>query len=121
MSEILKHIMNKDSFARDPYGNLAALDAWFEVQAQEIATEMNIDLSDMHWNVIYFLRSNYAQFGHQVSARKLLKALSEEYAELGGKRFLYKMFPGGPIRQGCEIAGIPAPADTADPAYGSLH
>ncbi len=121
MSEILRHIVDRDSIVRDPYGNLAALDDWSEVRAQEIATEMNIDLSDMHWNVIYFLRGAYAEYGHEISARKLLKALSEEYAELGGKRFLYKMFPGGPIRQGCEIAGIPYPADLADPAWGSIH
>jgi len=31
------------------------------------------------------------------------------------------MFPGGPIRQGSMIAGLPKPADCDDLSFGSVH
>jgi sulfur relay (sulfurtransferase) DsrC/TusE family protein len=44
------------------------------------------------------------------AARTLMKTLEDELAGLGGHRFLYSLFPHGPIATA-----------TRDPSFGSTH
>jgi len=42
--------------------------------------------------------------------RLLQKAFLQEYgAEKGNSKYLYALFPYGPAKQGCRIAGLPKP------------
>ena len=38
----------------------------------------------------------------------------------GGMKFLYKLLPGGPVTQGCRLAGLEPPAGSADKSFGSV-
>jgi tRNA 2-thiouridine synthesizing protein E len=36
-------------------------------------------------------------------------------------KFLYKLLPGGPVSQGCRLAGLEPPAGSTDPGFGSVQ
>ena len=95
--------------------------SWNESKAEEIAKELGISLTDDHWKVIKFMRVHYENNGQLQHARELTEALNERFEEEGGSRWLYRLFPNGPVNQGSRVAGVPAPADVADPHFGSVQ
>lgn len=77
---------------------------WTQDMAAEIAKELDIELSADHQKVIDFLRKDYAEKGKIPTMRRMKK--------VGGiptKEF-YKLFPDGPLKKACKIAGLPKPA-----------
>jgi tRNA 2-thiouridine synthesizing protein E len=52
-------------------------------------------------------------------ARELHDALDEHFHAEGGIKYLYTLFPKGPLAQGCLLAGLQAPAGTQDRGFGS--
>jgi len=54
------------------------------------------------------------------SARREGLELGEKFHRQGGIRHLYQLFPGGPVAQGCRIAGLKAPAGATDKGFGSV-
>ena len=105
----------------DPLGLLSALGEWNDEIAQQNAEEEGIVMTDEHWEVVRLLRNHYRLNGHDLSGTRLLAALSEPFGTRGGKKRLYELFPGGPISQGCRIAGIPLPPYSQDPSFGSVE
>ena len=87
MTDILKRIMNPASNTNDPEGNLLPETAWSEQAAKDRAQALGLDLSDNHWDVVLFVRDYYRGRGEEASAREMLNALSEEFAEDGGRRW----------------------------------
>ena len=89
--------VDEDGFIQDP--NL-----WTEELAAAIAkTEDVDDLTEDHWKVINYLRDYYQQFGIAPMIRKLCK-------ETGFKlKYIYELFPSGPAKGACKIAGLPKP------------
>lgn len=99
--------------------NLEALGPWSESIAKELAAKEDITLTPAHFEVIDALRNHYQEFGIETNARALLKRMEVEFADLGGKKYLYDLFPRGPVNQACRIAGLPLPPHSSDPAFGS--
>ena len=91
---------------------------WTEQQASEMAKAQKLTLTDAHWTVIRFLRSYFENGGTIRHARELAETLAERFSAEGGLRYLYQLFPDGPINQGCQLAGIPVPKDAADDSFG---
>lgn len=102
-------------------GHLYDLEPWSEAMAIEMARRDGIELNDDHLGIIRYLRDCYADHGGTVSARMLVHSLEEEFAGLGGHRFLYTLFPMGPIAQASRYAGLPLPPGTRDPSFGTTH
>lgn len=102
-------------------GMLAELDDWSVSMAEETAREEGITLTDAHWKVIHLLRENYRHHGLAPHARQLLNGLEEHFGREGGRKYLYQLFPRGPVSQGCRIAGLPLPPYSSDPSFGSVE
>ena len=105
----------------DMRGHLIELEPWSEAVAIELARRDGLELTDDHLGIIRYLRDCYADNGGSVNARTLMKALEEEFAGLGGHKFLYNLFPRGPIASASRYAGLPMPPGTRDPSFGSTH
>lgn len=99
----------------------AQIAGWSRETAQALAAAEGLELGGDHWKVIEFLRSRYVSRGPATHARKLSAELNEHFAAEGGGRFLYMLFPGGPVAQGSRLAGVPAPSDARDLSFGSSY
>jgi tRNA 2-thiouridine synthesizing protein E len=76
-------------------------------------------LTEEHWAVVAALQDYFAR--HGVRERNMLElhdALEERFHASGGMRYLYQLFPGGPVAQGCRIAGLHVNA--VDRGFGSV-
>ena len=94
---------------------------WSEAEAISLAAEENIEMTDAHWEVIHFLRGHCEENGTACSARLVLRAMTARFKREGGKRYLYTLFPRGPVVQATRIAGIPLPSYSLDLSFGSVH
>jgi TusE/DsrC/DsvC family sulfur relay protein len=102
-------------------GHLVELDSWTEDQAIAMARRDGLELTDDHFGIIRYLRDCYADHGGTINARLLMRSLEEEFAGLGGHKFLYNLFPLGPVAQATRYAGLPMPPGTRDPSFGTTH
>ncbi len=107
---------------RDPDACVAAA-VWTRADAEAAAAREGLVLTDEHWEVVQALRSYYARHeadGIPIHLRDLHDALDEAFHAKGGLRHLYALFPGGPIAQGCRIAGLKPPFIARDTSFGSV-
>lgn len=93
---------------------------WTEATARNLAQTEEIELSEAHWSVIRFLREYYEKHGVVSHARILTEALEQKFQIQGGLKYLYTLFPDGPVSQGTKIAGVPVPGDSTNPSFGSV-
>jgi len=115
MPDIMKFIVNDASIQSDPNGYLLNLDDWSEAVAHGLAAEEDIELTEQHWEIIHFLRQHYVEFGSSPNVRSLMKIIGKKISpEKGTRKYLYDLFPLGPARQGCKIAGLPKPNECID-------
>lgn len=121
MPDIMKFIVNENTSQMDPRWNLASLEEWSEEIARKRAAEQNIALTPKHWEVIHFLRDYYREHGLAPSARPIRQELEKKFANEGGRKFLYLLFPKGAVNQGSQIAGLPIPAYSSDPSFGTTE
>lgn len=89
--------VDEDGFLRDPA-------IWNrEVAADFAAVEGITALTENHWKVINYLHDYYLEFGIAPMIRKLCKETGFKLAEI------YEMFPSGPAKGACKLAGLPKP------------
>lgn len=95
---------------------------WRQTHAAKLAEEEGLEVSDPTWDAVRALQEYYDRHHDtRINARELHDALGEKFHQQGGIRFLYLLFPGGPIAQGCRIAGLEAPAGATDKGFGSVQ
>ena len=88
---------NDEGFLIDP-------SQWTEEVAVELARQEGIDpLTDRHWEVLRFMRSEFESKGTGPTVRVLGKSSGVPIKEL------YQLFPKGPAKLAAKIAGIPKP------------
>lgn len=74
-----------------------------------IAEAEGIALTDMHWQVVRFMRERYQEDGHTPNFRNMVAMLEEEDDSVDWKKTLYELFPNQPNRQASKVAGLPKP------------
>jgi tRNA 2-thiouridine synthesizing protein E len=97
------------------------LNEWNEEQARNIASKLGIELTDAHLQVVHSLREHYREHGESKSGRQLSDMLDNAFSNQGGKKYLHRLFPQGPVSQGMRIAGLPLPANTEDAGFGTAR
>ncbi|OIQ90511.1 sulfurtransferase TusE [mine drainage metagenome] len=97
-------------YETDEEGYLTDLSQWNEDVGKFIAQQENVDMTEQHWEVVNFLREYYNEFQIAPAVRVLTKAIGKKLgAEKGNSQYLYELFPYGPAKQACKIAGLPKP------------
>ncbi len=88
----------------DEDGFMANPAEWDKDVAQALAAEIKIDLTDSHWKVIEFCRTDYEAQGDAPTLRRITK--------VGGvpTKELYKLFPKGPAKKVAYVAGLKKPS-----------
>jgi len=93
---------------------------WSREQAEDVAQTEGLELTDAHWEVVRALQELCTQNAEPaLNARDLHDALDEHFHAEGGIKYLYQLFPKGPLAQGCLLAGVEPPAGTQDQGMGS--
>jgi TusE/DsrC/DsvC family sulfur relay protein len=102
--------VNGKPYETDEEGYLVNLGEWNKDVADYIAKTENVNMSDQHWEVVNFLREYYDEYQIAPAVRVLTKAIGKKLGpEKGNSQYLYELFPYGPAKQACKIAGLPKP------------
>lgn len=93
---------------------------WSLEKACEMAEAEGLTLTEEHVKVLLDLQDYFANHEEHINLRHLHDALDEEFHNDGGIKHLYLLFPGGPITQGCRLAGLKVPAYAKDESFGTV-
>lgn len=96
-----------------------APDGWMPAHARALATKVSLELTEDHWEVIRVLQGCYKDEATP-RIRLLRDALDARFANRGGMKYLFSILPGGPIAQGCALAGLKPPHGARDLSFGSV-
>ena len=90
--------VDEDGFLIDP-------SLWNEEMARVLAEQEEgiTELTPDHWRLIHYLNRYYSEHGVAPMVRLLCKE-----TELKLKQ-VYELFPSGPARGACKVAGLPKP------------
>ena len=101
---------NGTAIEHDEEGYITDISLWSKELADLIAESENIDMTDEHWEVVNFLRDYYEEYQIAPAVRVLIKAIKKSMGvDKGSNKYLYTLFPYGPAKQACKIAGLPKP------------
>lgn len=88
--------LNEEGYFLDPK-------VWTKEMAIEIAKELDLELSGLHFEVLNYLRMRF-NAGEALTIRGVGKS---GVVDIKG---FYGLFPGAPMKKAAKIAGIPKPA-----------
>lgn len=92
----------------DEAGFIQDFEAWSEELAQYLANCAGMgELTSDHMKVLYYLRQYYRENEWAPPIRVLCKETSFSL------KYIYRLFPEGPARGACRLAGLPKPTGCA--------
>ena len=85
-------------------GFLTEFDEWSDEIATQLATNIGIEMTDRHWEMVRFIRGDYAENGVTPGTRRVQAA--------GGftTKEQFQLFPKKPAKKSAYVAGVPKPA-----------
>lgn len=102
--------LNGQLVATTDEGFLRNSQQWNQQIAILLAEQEALVLNDAHWEILWFIRDYYAKYQHLPNARMFVAAIRKQFGEeKGNSRYLQKLFPQGPLKYACKIAGLPKP------------
>ena len=118
MNDILHPNADKAGEPGFPY----APAGWSQDDAMAKAQAEGLEPVDGHWDAVRALQEYFSKHtAGSINSRELHDALEEKFHARGGMKYLYKLFPGGPVTQGCMLAGLESPAGSSDSGFGSVQ
>lgn len=96
--------VNGKTIEVDEDGFLVDLGQWDEDVAIFLAKEEGVEeLTEDHWKLINYLKDYFKEYGIAPMVRKMTKQSGYSLKEI------YDLFPSGPAKGACKIAGLPKP------------
>jgi tRNA 2-thiouridine synthesizing protein E len=91
-------------FEVDGDGFLASPETWNKEVAELIARYDGIDpMNEKHWAIVNIIRRNFEEKGMAPMIRVICQETGLRLREI------YELFPLGPARGACRVAGLPKP------------
>lgn len=89
--------VDEDGFIQDP-------DKWNQALAEDLAkTEEAYPLDEDRWKLVNYIRDYYLKFEVAPPIRMLCKQTGFDLKKV------YELFPSGPAKGACKVAGLPKP------------
>ena len=102
--------VNGTTVEHDEEGYITNLGEWTKELADVIAVAEEVEMGEEHWAVVNFLRDYYEEYQIAPAVRVLIKSIKKSMGpEVGNNKYMYELFPYGPAKQACKIAGLPKP------------
>lgn len=100
----------------DEEGYLVDPNDWNEEVATALAVEEDVELTETHLGLVEFFREYYAENKAHPTMHQVIMTLGKQHGEHFSdqkeyEKYLYKLFPKGPIQQLCRLAGLPRPTE----------
>jgi TusE/DsrC/DsvC family sulfur relay protein len=89
--------IDEDGFIQEPQ-------KWNKEVAEDLAkTENAYPMGEDHWKLVNYLRDYYLKFEIAPPIRMVVKQTGLDLKKI------YQLFPGGPAKGACKVAGLPKP------------
>ncbi len=89
--------IDEDGFIQEP-------EKWSEAVAEDLAKTEEVEkMGKEHWSLVNYIRDYYLQFGVAPPIRMLCQKTGFDL------KYIYELFPGGPAKGACKVAGLPKP------------
>jgi tRNA 2-thiouridine synthesizing protein E len=89
--------IDEDGFIQEP-------GKWNQAVAEDLAkTENASPMGEEHWKLVNYLRDYYLKFGIAPPIRMVEKQTGIDL------KTIYQLFPSGPAKGACKVAGLPKP------------
>ena len=98
---------NGTEIATNANGYLDNGEDWTKELAEHMATASGIAMSDRHWDLLNYLREQFANGGLQPNTRTIGKAMTAAWGEKQSSKDLYALFNGDPSKVAGRFAGVP--------------
>lgn len=85
------------------------------------AQAMDFDLSPERIEAIEFVQDFYEHCSDCKNARQLMKIMDKEFSDKGGKKYLYKLFPAGPLSTIHDLIDLPDLNYQVDKGFGTSY
>ena len=100
--------VNGKSIETTEDGYLVEVNDWDEEVAAAIAAADELEMTEQHWDVVRYLRSEHVDnAGNEPNERTIMKDMGKVWGKKPSSKVMYNMFPGMPSKQGRKIAGLP--------------
>ena len=99
-----KATLGKQEIEIDEDGFIQEPDKWNKEVAVDLAkAEKAYPMGEDHWKLVNYLRDYYLKYEIAPPVRMLVKQTGLDLKKI------YELFPGGPAKGACKIAGLPKP------------
>ena len=90
-------------------------------EVEERAKEAGVHLTEKHWEAIDFINKFYDYHeDEELKVADYNNALKGRYSSQGGLKYLYSLFPDGPVNTITHLSGISV-ENTRDNSMGSVQ